>query len=217
MLCFRLPWRLAVESELWQMLLPHRWLLYLVWGQWVLQGTRQWGNTHLCPIEAGESFCLVIFYRVFFSRCVDWWLWRGSGSQVEVGEFKDPRECIKCITWSPPVSHWLDFMVGDPNQKIFHSLTPSTRYLNCPCMINCLSFSHPICRWTEDGSLVNDDDSFTNWGEGYPGGPQGQYSNCMLMFQDNGKWIDLDCGTSRSHAVCSKPIGSSAARNISRA
>ena len=91
-------------------------------------------------------------------------------------------------------------------------------YLNCPCMIQCLSFSPPICRWAEDGSLVDDGNgSYTNW---YPGDPSlGTYGNCMFMYQDaEALWTDtFNCDNARSHSVCSKPIGSSAARNISRA
>merc|ERR1712117_806968 len=51
-----------------------------------------------------------------------------------------------------------------------------------------------VWRWTEDGSLVEEDGSFTNW---YPGGVNGDPQpdgdgNCMYMYND-GTWIDVDC------------------------
>ena len=94
-------------------------------------------------------------------------------------------------------------------------------YLNCPCMIQCLSLSHPICRWVEDGSLVDEDGgSFTNWRESQDEPNGGGGENCMAMFPDDGTWYDINCYDVYYHPVCSKPIASTAtaaAHNISRA
>ena len=83
-------------------------------------------------------------------------------------------------------------------------------YLKCPCMIH-FSLSHPICRWLEDGSLVGEDGSFTNWDYLQPSG----YNDCMAMVTYIGKWMDAYCGNTVS-AICSKSIAT-AAHNITRA
>ena len=83
-------------------------------------------------------------------------------------------------------------------------------------MIQYISFSHPICRWVEDGSLVDDGSgSFTNWDQAPPPDPNGAESeNCMQMSYD-GTWRDNDCDVDFYWAICSKPIKSAnaAARN----
>ena len=83
-------------------------------------------------------------------------------------------------------------------------------YLNYSCIIQHLSFSPPICRWMEDGSLVdNGSSSFTNWFGSNPNG--GVYWNCMKMYSDDGTWGDDECNVTLLYAVCSKPIASAAA------
>ena len=84
-------------------------------------------------------------------------------------------------------------------------------------MIQCRSL-HPICRWVEDGSLVEDSGSFTNWAED---NNEGEIANCMKIWYDNdhqdGTWYYAYCDSTYP-AVCSKPIASSAApHNITRA
>ena len=76
-----------------------------------------------------------------------------------------------------------------------------------------------ICRWTEDGSLVDDGSgSYTNWREGQPTGEEDW--NCMVMDPVDGTWGDYDCDDDSGPAVCSKPIASAAAaaaaHNITR-
>ena len=73
---------------------------------------------------------------------------------------------------------------------------------------------HPICRWAEAGSLVDDGSgSFTNWYHpGEPGG--GEWENCMQLRASDGKWRDASCTSSHVPAVCSKPIASAAAETI---
>ena len=71
-----------------------------------------------------------------------------------------------------------------------------------------MSFSHPICRWAEDGSLVDDGGSYTNWREG-EGQPNGD-GDCMYMYYIDGTWYDTSCDFNE-YAVCSKPIASAAA------
>ena len=76
---------------------------------------------------------------------------------------------------------------------------------------------YPICRWVEDGSLVDDGSSYTNWQQSQPNGN----GDCMVMFSSDGTWDDYDCGYPGLYAVCSKPIASTAnataAHNINRA
>ena len=80
---------------------------------------------------------------------------------------------------------------------------------------------YPICRWVEDGSLVEEDGgSFTNWRESQDEPNGGGGENCMAMFPDDGTWYDINCYDVYYHPVCSKPIASTAtatAHNISRA
>ena len=94
-----------------------------------------------------------------------------------------------------------------------------------PCLIQSLSLSPLICRWAEDGSLVDDSGSYTNW---YSGGsnpqPQpdgGENANCMYMsYSYDGTWFDNYCDSLYQSTVCSKPIASAAAaaaHNITRA
>ena len=84
-------------------------------------------------------------------------------------------------------------------------------------MIQHISLSPPICRWVEDGSLVDDGSgSFTNWYSNQPNG--GESKNCMTMFSSyGGEWFDYYCDDGVGPAVCSKPIASVAAHNIIRA
>ena len=103
-------------------------------------------------------------------------------------------------------------------EVLWLKITENVAYVTSTALHDPMSLSHPICRWAEDGSLVEEDGgSFTNW---YPGDPSlGTYGNCMFMYQEyDATWTDtFNCDNARSHSVCSKPIGSSAARNISRA
>ena len=68
-----------------------------------------------------------------------------------------------------------------------------------------MSPSPPICRWVEDGSLVEEDGgSFTNWIPGQPAG--GEAENCMQLYSDVAQWNDFDCDPDIGPpAVCSKP------------
>ena len=83
-------------------------------------------------------------------------------------------------------------------------------------LIQCLSLY--LCRWVEDGSLVEGDGgSFTNWGEDEP--DDGESENCMGMYWSDGTWYDINCDYPYD-AVCSKPIASATAtpsHNITRA
>ena len=76
-----------------------------------------------------------------------------------------------------------------------------------------MSPSHLICRWEDDGSLVDDGGSYTNWREGQPNGD----GDCMYMYYIDGTWFDTFCDY-LNYAVCSKPIASAsaAAHNITR-
>jgi len=75
-----------------------------------------------------------------------------------------------------------------------------------------------VWRWVDDGSLVDDGGSYTNWEPGQPN--EGESANCMYMWYDDGTWYDYSCDAYDGpyYAVCSKPIASAAAaaHNITR-
>ena len=70
---------------------------------------------------------------------------------------------------------------------------------------------HPICRWAEDGSLVEDGSgSFKNWFLGQPNNADGG-QDCMHMRAGDGKWYEISCTSTPLDALCAKPIASAAA------